>query len=334
MEKIVPNKLNEEQKFSLKTRVITALVLAAILLPCVFLGGYFYYGAIAALSILAAIELVKVSKMPKRPSRMLYVVTIIAVIALINYVFIRNIVVTVMNGEEITPFNLLYKHFGDIQISVMLIMLFAGLYFFISFINDQPTIIDACFFIAMTLVVALGFQSFLYLRYSPFAIFEAQGVDITTPVFKYAQSSFLLFYVVIGVFMNDMGAYFAGIFFGKHKINPRISPKKTWEGLVGGVIISAICSISWALFLDLGGYPIHPSLCLNKWYWVIAISLLMPLLGVIGDFVFSAIKRHFGVKDYSQIFPGHGGVLDRVDSLLFAAALVSGMIVFISFIGA
>ncbi|MCQ2383149.1 MAG: phosphatidate cytidylyltransferase, partial [Clostridia bacterium] len=154
------------------------------------------------------------------------------------------------------------------------------------------------------------------------------------PICKYWQSALLILFVLIGVLMNDTGAYFVGILFGKHKMNPRISPKKTWEGFIGGIAVSMICSLLWATLWSIGGFPILPILDHTHWYWVLIASILLPIMGDIGDFVFSAIKRHFGVKDFSQLIPGHGGILDRIDSVIFASAFVAALIVFMVFIGA
>ncbi len=115
-------------------------------------------------------------------------------------------------------------------------------------------------------------------------------------------------------------------------MNERISPKKTWEGFIGGVVFSIVFSTTFALVVALCDKPILPIFDITHLYYVIIISILMPLIADIGDFVFSSVKRSFGVKDFSQLLPGHGGVLDRIDSLLFAAALVSCLIVFINLI--
>ncbi len=172
----------------------------------------------------------------------------------------------------------------------------------------------------MVFIVSVGVQSFLTLRYSPFLYFTIEGTPVETlnsNAFKYGQSTFLLAYVLIGVIMNDIGAYIIGIFFGKHKMNERISPKKTW-------------------FITKSGKPMLPVFDFisenpSSLFYIIAISVLLPLLSDVGDFMFSAVKRFWGVKDFSNILPGHGGILDRIDSLIFAATLVSCLIIFIEF---
>ena len=116
-----------------------------------------------------------------------------------------------------------------------------------------------------------------------------------------------MIYVAVATYITDTGAYFCGRFLGKHKLNERISPKKTIEGSVGGWISGAVISIVF-------GYLFAPEVPMML---MVSASLLMPLVGQLGDLAFSAIKRHDGIKDFGNIFPGHGGVLDRIDSLIF-----------------
>ena len=108
--------------------------------------------------------------------------------------------------------------------------------------------------------------------------------------------------------MCDAFAYFVGRAIGKHKLNERISPKKTIEGSIGGWICAFISAIIfWKFFMPAE----HLMLA-------ILTGIFVPLFGQLGDLTFSAIKRVYGLKDYSNLLPGHGGILDRVDSLLFS----------------
>lgn len=132
------------------------------------------------------------------------------------------------------------------------------------------------------------------------------------------MSSMLFVFVGIGTFMTDTGAFFVGIFFGKHKMNPRISPKKTWEGFVGGIVVSFICSFGFGMALCATGNPLVIGLVdMEHWYILLILSILIPFVSTLGDFVFSSAKRYFEIKDFGNLIPGHGGILDRVDSLIF-----------------
>ncbi|MBR2338948.1 MAG: phosphatidate cytidylyltransferase [Clostridia bacterium] len=131
-----------------------------------------------------------------------------------------------------------------------------------------------------------------------------------------------LFYVILAMviaWLADSGAYFVGTFLGKHKLCPRISPKKTVEGLIGGIVCSVLFSllVGWIYQTWILGEAAAVS------YWtILGLSLVCAPLSVIGDLFASIIKRHCGVKDFGKIFPGHGGMLDRFDSLLFVFPVV------------
>ena len=125
-------------------------------------------------------------------------------------------------------------------------------------------------------------------------------------------STKLLLFFFIAIFGSDSGAYFAGKALGKHKLVPKISPGKTWEGLIGGILaaaaMGALCT--WAFFPEL------------PYQFSIALAAVMAVVGVLGDLTESAIKRGAGAKDAATILPGHGGLLDRLDSLLFNAPIL------------
>jgi phosphatidate cytidylyltransferase len=110
------------------------------------------------------------------------------------------------------------------------------------------------------------------------------------------------------VVMNDTGGYVAGVLFGKHQMAPRISPKKSWEGFAGSVVFGSISGVCMAVY----GLKVP--------FWVgILLGVTLVAVGTCGDLIESMIKRDLGIKDMSSFLPGHGGVMDRLDSLLFAA---------------
>ncbi|MFL6374384.1 MAG: phosphatidate cytidylyltransferase [Pyrinomonadaceae bacterium] len=125
-------------------------------------------------------------------------------------------------------------------------------------------------------------------------------------------STHLLGYFILVIFASDTGAYFTGRAIGKHKLAPSISPGKTYEGLVGGLIASAAAAaIATASFFHELPYQ-----------WSIPLAVVLAAVGVLGDLAESAIKRGAGTKDAASILPGHGGFLDRLDSLLFGAPIL------------
>ena len=126
-----------------------------------------------------------------------------------------------------------------------------------------------------------------------------------------SQFSIFVWLVVITAFGTDICAYFAGVCLGKHKLCPVISPKKTWEGAIGGVLGSVIlCGIFGLIFSR--PFILH---CL-------IIGVLGSVISMFGDLTASVFKRKMGIKDYGNLIPGHGGILDRFDSILFTAPLV------------
>jgi phosphatidate cytidylyltransferase len=109
------------------------------------------------------------------------------------------------------------------------------------------------------------------------------------------------------VVLSDTGGYAAGVFFGKHPMAPTISPKKSWEGFAGSVTAAALGSAGLLYFLlDV------------PFYWGLLFGAVISVVAVLGDLAESMLKRDIGIKDMSNLLPGHGGVMDRLDSILFA----------------
>ncbi|WP_438866092.1 phosphatidate cytidylyltransferase [Paractinoplanes brasiliensis] len=115
---------------------------------------------------------------------------------------------------------------------------------------------------------------------------------------------------LLAVVLSDTGGYAVGVFFGKHKMAPSISPGKTWEGFAGSVVSAAVGS---ALLLHF--------LLEIPWYWGVLFGAVIAVVAVAGDLAESMLKRDLGLKDMSNLLPGHGGVMDRLDSILFAVPL-------------
>ena len=129
----------------------------------------------------------------------------------------------------------------------------------------------------------------------------------------------------IVAFSSDAGAYFAGKFYGKHKLAPVVSPNKTIEGVFGGLLGSVLCMMVYAVILHLG-FRFRVNYGLAALY-----GLAGAMVGVVGDLCFSAVKRQTGIKDYGNLIPGHGGVLDRFDSLVTVGPLMEALLVLIPF---
>jgi phosphatidate cytidylyltransferase len=122
---------------------------------------------------------------------------------------------------------------------------------------------------------------------------------------------------IIFPWVTDTFAYFSGRLFGKHKLIPAVSPKKTVEGAIGGAVFCALATLLYGFIVQkaYGVIPNYPVLILG--------GLMIAAVSQIGDLVFSAIKRQYGIKDYGMMLPGHGGLLDRFDSCIAVSVLIT-----------
>jgi phosphatidate cytidylyltransferase len=145
----------------------------------------------------------------------------------------------------------------------------------------------------------------------PFAAFARTGLNSLLPHNNIIFSPGIIIGFFLLIWANDTGAYLTGMTMGRHKLWERISPKKTWEGFIGGLIIAVL--VAWFLSGWLG--------VVDRTHWVM-ISLIVSVTGTYGDLVESMLKRSTGVKDSGTILPGHGGFLDRFDSAILSFPLV------------
>jgi phosphatidate cytidylyltransferase len=153
----------------------------------------------------------------------------------------------------------------------------------------------------------------------PFAAFSRTGLNsiIPHPGTVFSPGIIIGFFILI--WANDTGAYLTGMSFGRHKLMERISPKKTWEGFFGGILIASVVALFLSAWLGV----------VDKIHWII-IAIIISVAGTFGDLIESMLKRSTGVKDSGTIMPGHGGFLDRFDSALISFPVVY---LFISLVG-
>ena len=145
------------------------------------------------------------------------------------------------------------------------------------------------------------------------------GLPFASLTYVHAQGIMALLYLLMLAMLTDVFAYFTGIRFGKHKLAPRISPKKTVEGAIGGTLIAVGIATPFALYFDLFGIgDSFSSIAL-----VVLFSVMVSLIAQLGDLIASAFKRRYDIKDFSNLMPGHGGILDRFDSTMFAATVLT-----------
>ena len=160
----------------------------------------------------------------------------------------------------------------------------------------------------------------IFVPYVFATLFSLRDMWITYPqFFDKSYGRFFILFALLAAWLTDTFAYFTGSLLGKHKMCPNISPKKTVEGAVGGVIGAALLAAGIMV-----GY-ICSAITMN-YVEVVIIALLLALISMVGDLSASVIKRNFGVKDFGNVVPGHGGVMDRFDSGLFVIAALNAII--------
>lgn len=333
------NHINPDGKRSMINRILVSIVILLVVIPCVIIGDYLYFVFIFAIAMISCHEIIQAPEsLVHRYKNIIYVFAYIMMISIIYWIFIKNNLRIYddlkLIGQESTFVFKLSNGFTVPQISLTGFFVCIGFFFFMVIIDKNFSINDAFYFISMLFIVSMGFQCVLFLRYYPFVDFEAiKGANnelINSNLFKYFQSAELLIYIFLAVCLNDVGAYFVGVFFGEHHMTPRISPKKTWEGFIGGILISFIFSFAFAIILDFLNLPLLSFLDKSHWYNVLILSLVMPITGTLGDLMFSCVKRNFGIKDFGTILKSHGGVLDRIDSHVFSTIAASLLIVVMS----
>ena len=173
--------------------------------------------------------------------------------------------------------------------------------------HEETKFSNVAFTIVSSLCVPFAFTRFLFFRdiaeyYPDNGYTNAHGI-------------FLVLFILFAACMTDVCAYFVGSALGKHKLCPKISPKKTVEGAVGGVVGCVIGHIGLYAVYDNFVFenPVH------NYFPIIIASIITSIVGMCGDLTASLIKRNYGIKDFGNLIPGHGGLMDRFDSIMFVA---------------
>lgn len=204
----------------------------------------------------------------------------------------------------------------------------AAALFTVFYFNEPREVVDLLMIQIILLVLTVGTLASATLRGAPFdKMLASAGATIlgvlyvallgahlvsTRMGFSQTLSAHLLSFFFLVLLGSDTGAYYTGRALGKHKLAPAISPGKTWEGVAGGVV-AALAMAALSHFWFFRELPLK---------WALPLALVMTVLGILGDLTESALKRGAGAKDAAKLLPGHGGVLDRLDSLLFNAPLI------------
>ncbi|CEA04526.1 Phosphatidate cytidylyltransferase [Metalysinibacillus saudimassiliensis] len=264
----------------MKQRIITAIIAAALFIPFVVYGKWPFAVLVFAMAAVGFFEILRMKHIS-----LLSVPGVLGLVALAGLLLPTEWAVKVGDVTTLGTMEILFFTF-------ILLLVYTVI------IKNTFTFDDVGFIIASVFYVGLGFHYFIETRFI--------GLE------------FVVFALLI-VWTTDSGAYFVGRKLGKNKLWPEISPNKTIEGFVGGIVIAVIFAVGMQLI-----YPITDS-----WLALIAVTIVASIFGQMGDLVESAIKRHYDVKDSGTLLPGHGGILDRFDSLLFVLPLLH----FLQFVG-
>ncbi len=260
----------------MKKRVITAVILAVVLIPLLFVGEVWFYAAVSLLALVAAGELFFLMHRNDKPRVVFFTVWILS-----SYVLY---------------WVLLSVYLGALEGLWIVLLLFAFTAMLTMGALFEKTITVSAVAQALFAIV------FVAVAFSAISMVRSHGVLV-------------LVYVLMVAMLTDMFAYFVGITVGKHKLAPMVSPKKTVEGAVGGTLIGvAIAGVFAGVFAVFDTATTFGLLSL-----LIVGGVFIAAMAQIGDLVASNWKREHGVKDFSNLFPGRGGVLDRFDSSVFAA---------------
>lgn len=268
----------------MKKRIITGTILTIVLGLLIYFGegelAFLFSGFCVLLSLVASYEFTKMSRNNKT-------------IRWFDYTAV--IMTGIFSGLSVIFFDriIFYKYIFVFLLGIILIYTFL----FISI--KEFTRFDFSNQILTIFYTSLGFIAFAYLR----------KIDIN-----------LIIYLLLVSMVTDIFAYFIGVQFGRHRLAVHISPKKSIEGAIGGMIFGTIIASLYGYFFEVFTFD---------YVYIILLSIALSCISQIGDLIASKFKREVNIKDYSNLFPGHGGVLDRFDSSMFAAIfLMLAIIVF------
>lgn len=253
------------------TKIISALVVIAVVIPPLYFGGYLLHALMAFVAIGGSYEIAKLNK---------------------EQVILNTVLYSVVIG-------ILY--FASVSLVPGVLGFWAIVLFALELIHGKLDTDRVVFPFILTFVISMALRC----------------ANIIYTSIPYGGWRLFLF-ICLGCFICDTGAYFFGVFFGKHKMIPEVSPNKTWEGSIGGFATGCIFALVYGLL-------VVPEMPLGL---TISASVILPIVAQIGDLSFSSVKRKFGIKDFGNLIPEHGGVLDRVDSLIFCLVAFHALALF------
>ena len=279
----------------MKIRILSALVGIVVLVGALICPWTWVFAlAAAVLAALAVWELCY--NTGKVQSKLLVIVNMVCAAVGVGLVYLHRLSADSYYGTTLRSYEQMVLSgicFVPLVLGVLTILCWL-------IVRKKVSFTDACYSYLMTLYPAVGFGSLAALR-----IFDGAAIGL-----------WYILLVLVIPWVSDTGAYFTGYFLGKHKMAPIISPKKTWEGFFGGWLVSVgAAALLVVIYNALTGSNANV-------LTAVLLALVLAPLSVCGDLLASLIKRRTGIKDYGNIMPGHGGVMDRFDSVVLIAPLL------------
>lgn len=305
----------------MKTRIITGIILGLVFIPAVIFGGIYYSILALILSAVGTFELMNMfyTKSP-RLKYLRFVVPAFSIIltALLfksEKTFIDTIVLSISDGKLGT----LIDGSESLYLGNLVLVLFAYILFVIILMIVNIFIKGTGAHDVLSCVLSL--------TYGGLMLGSALTIEFVRPIEFEGQTIWggqVFAYCYLVITFTDIFAYFIGCKFGKHRLCPNISPKKSVEGAIGGLVFGSVFGTLFAYLFDILPITSESGPTEIICYLVIAlfISIVLSIVGQIGDLVASKLKRTYEIKDYGSLFPGHGGVMDRFDSLILSGSFI------------
>ena len=282
------------------TRLISGIVLLAVTFLTIMAGGPVLFFTLLAVSLIGMNELYRAAKVEDKKEGGVSPLALVGYGGAVLYsilVYFLTDANTISGEMDAGPLSVMMQESGSFMLGLLVLILIALMFVYVfTYPRYRSEQVTAAFFGVVYVAVMLSY------------IFKAR----TLP-----DGRFLVWLIFICSWGCDTCAYCVGMLIGKHKMSPKLSPKKSVEGAVGGVLGAALLGAVYAAavgrFLESGR-----SLILE----FALISAVGALISMVGDLAASAIKRNHGLKDYGKLIPGHGGILDRFDSVIFTAPVI------------
>ena len=278
----------------MKERIISGVIVAVLTFGLVFIGGYYLAASLCLVSVIAYLELTRATKV-RLDDNKITGMEMVGIVAICVYYGIISF------SDQFPHINVNYLML-IVLLSLLVLLMMTYVFTFPKYKAYQ--VMNSYF----AFVYAPVMLSFILLTRNISTSMDTDNHNIGF------FASFLIFYA----WASDTFAYFVGVTVGKHKIFPNLSPKKSVEGCIGGILGAGLAGYLYGLLM----FKIGVLDDITTAYFLIPLGVLSSVIGQIGDLAASAIKRNFEIKDYGKLIPGHGGIMDRFDSIILTAPFI------------